>query len=152
MNTLVLGLGNPILSDDSVGFRVIEELQPRFTRHDLTFVQSSVSGLNLLETIVGYKKLIIIDSIQTKNGQAGEIYTLTGNDIIDTSHISNTHGIGLPAVFELGNKLGRIMPQQVTIFAIEAADVTNFSERCTNKVEEAIPAAAAMVADELNSF
>ena len=152
MNTMVLGLGNPILSDDSVGFRVIEELQPQFTRHDMTFVQSSISGLNLLEMIAGYKKLIIIDSIQTKSGQVGEVYKLTINDIIDTNHLPYTHGVGLPTVLTLGKKFGKIMPQQVTIFAIEVADVSTFNEKCTDEVEKAIPTISAMVAEALDSY
>ncbi len=32
MKTLVLGLGNPILSDDSVGFRVVQQLKARFDK------------------------------------------------------------------------------------------------------------------------
>ena len=149
MKTLVLGLGNPILSDDSVGFRVIEQLKARFAKPGLTFTESCTSGLGLLEVIIGYDKLIIIDAIQTKGGQAGEIYKFTLDDLINTRYSSPPHGVNLATAIELGKKLGEHLPQQIVVFAIEVADVTNFSERCTPEVEKAIPLAVGMVAKEL---
>ena len=38
----------------------------------------------------------------------------------------------------------------MAIFAIEVADVSNFSERCTPEVEEAILLAVSMIAEELD--
>jgi len=151
LKTLVLGLGNPILSDDSVGFRVIEQLKARFDKPGLTFAESSASGLSLLEVITGYDKLIIVDAIQTKGGQAGEIYRFTLDDFIDTRHSNSPHGLDLATAIELGKKLGEPLPQQIVIFAIEVADVTNFSESCTPEVKKAIPQAVAMVVKELDS-
>jgi len=151
LKTLVLGLGNPILSDDSVGFRVIEQLKARFNKPGLTFVESSASGLSLLEEIIGYDKLIIVDAIQTQGGQAGEIYRFTLDDSIETRHSTSPHGVNLATAIELGKKLGEPLPQQIVIFAIEVANVTNFSERCTPKVEKAIPLAVDMVAKELDN-
>ena len=76
MKTLILGLGNPILSDDSVGFRVVQGLRANFSCPDLTLMESSTSGLGLLDLITGYDKVIIIDAIKTGSGQAGEIYKI----------------------------------------------------------------------------
>jgi hydrogenase maturation protease len=146
-----LGLGNPIVSDDSVGFRVIEQLKARFDKPGLTFVESSASGLRLLEVITGYDKLIIIDAIQTKDGQAGEIYRFTPGDFVDTCHSTSPHSVNLVTAIELGKKLGEPLPQQIVIFAIEVADVANFSDRCTPKVEKAIPLAMGMVVKELDN-
>jgi Ni,Fe-hydrogenase maturation factor len=41
------------------------------------------------------------------------------------------------------------MPQQITVFAVEAKDITSFSEKCTPEVEKAIPEAVKMVLAEL---
>ncbi len=150
MTTLVLGLGNEILSDDSVGLRVIDQLKTRFDIADLTFAKSSASGIRLLEEIIGYDRLIIVDAIQTEAGQAGEISRFTLDEFKDTRHLSSSHGINLAAAIELGEKLGERIPQQTVIFTIEVADVTSFSERCTPEVEKAIPEAVAMVAKELD--
>ena len=151
MRTLVLGLGNPILADDSVGFRVIEQLEAGSDKPGLTFMASSSSGLSLLEEIIGYDKLIIIDAIQKKDRQAGEIYRFTLDDSIDTRHTTSPHSVNLATAIELGKRLGEHVPQQIVIFAIEVANVTIFSERCTPEVERAIPQAVALVAKELDS-
>ena len=77
MKTLVLGLGNPILGDDSVGFHVIQGLKDKFSHPGLiTLMESSASGLGLLDLITGYDKVIIIDAIQTQGGKAGQIHRL----------------------------------------------------------------------------
>jgi len=150
VKTLILGLGNPILSDDSVGFRVIQGLKAEFSRPGLTLMESSVSGLGLLDLITGYDKVIIIDAIKTENGQAGKIHRLSAENLSDSRHLTSPHDINLATALELGKKLGIALPQQIIIFAIEAVDVTNFSEKCTPEVEKAIPLAVSMVAKELD--
>ena len=150
MKTLVLGLGNPILSDDSVGFRVTQELRARLNRPGLTLMESGTSGLGLLDLITGYDKVIIIDAIQTEDGQAGEIYRLNSENLSDTRHLGSSHSINLATALELGKKLGIALPQQIIIFAIEVVNVTTFSEKCTPEVEKAIPLAVNMIAKELS--
>jgi len=151
LKTLVLGLGNPILSDDSVGFRVVQELKARFNKPDLTLVESSASGLSLLDLITGYDKLIIIDAIKTEGGEAGKIYRLGAENLGAIRHSASPHDINLATALELGRKLGVALPQQITILAIEVVDVTTFSEKCTPEVDRAIPLAVSMVAEELDS-
>jgi len=150
LKTLVLGLGNPILSDDSVGFRVVQGLKDKFSCPGLTLMESSDSGLGLLDLITGYDKVIIIDAIKTGGGQAGKIYRLNTENLSDTRHSASPHDTNLATALELGKKLGIALPQQIIIFAIEVVDVTNFSERCTPEVEKAIPLAVSMVAEELD--
>ena len=151
MKTLVLGLGKPILSDDSVGFRVVQQLEARFDKPDLTLVESSASGLGLLDLITGYDKVIIIDAIKTQGGEAGKIYRLGAENLGAIRHSASPHDINLATALELGKKLGAALPQQIIIFAIEVVEVTTFSEKCTPEVEKAIPLAASMVAEGLNS-
>ena len=151
MKTLVLGLGNPILSDDSVGFRVIQQLKASFDTPDLILVESSASGLTLLDLISGYDKVIIIDAIKTGGGEAGKIYRLGAENLGAIRHSASPHDINLATALELGKKLGAALPQQIIIFAIEVVDVTTFSEKCTPEVEKAIPLAASIVAEELDS-
>jgi hydrogenase maturation protease len=151
LKTLVLGLGNPILSDDSVGFRVIQELKARFNKPNLTLVESSASGLSLLDLITGYDKLIIVDAIKTEGGEAGKIYRLGAENLGAVRHSASPHDINLATALELGRKLGAALPQQIIILAIEVADVTTFSEKCTPEVERVIPLAVSLVAEELDN-
>ena len=150
MKTLVLGLGNPILSDDGVGIKVAQELREKLRDPQVTVAESSLAGISLLDFVVGYNQVMIIDAIQTKGGKAGQIYRMRPEDFSSAKHLSSPHQINLITALELGKMLSLAMPQKITIFAVEAKDVSNFSEKCTPKVEKAIPRVAKMVLEELN--
>lgn len=150
MKTLVLGLGNPILSDDGVGIKVAHEVASQLNNPQVTVSETSAAGLSLLDSIVGYDKAIIIDAIQTEKGQAGQVYRMKTEDFSLTKHLSSPHQINLATALELGKMLNLAMPQKITVFAVEAKDVTSFSERCTPEVEQAIPGVIKMVLQELS--
>lgn len=150
MKTLVLGLGNPILSDDGVGPQVARELEGRLDQPEVTVTETSLAGLSLLDLLVGYDRAIIIDAIQTAGGKAGQIYRLEPESFNATRHAATPHDVNFATALELGNQLNLALPRQIDIFAIEAADVTTFSEECTPEVERAIPACAEMIIQELN--
>lgn len=149
MKTLILGIGNPILSDDGVGCKVAQRLEERLRRRsDITVKETSLSGLSLLEEMAGYERLIIIDAIQTKGGKPGAIYKLSPSDF-KIGHMAIIHDMGLFSALELGRKLGMDMPREVVIFAIEAKDMTTFSEECTPEVKKAIPKAVERMVKEM---
>ncbi len=150
MKTLVLGLGNPILSDDAVGIRVVEELEGKVDQKEVTLVETTVAGLGLLDFLTGHDRAIIIDAIQTVGGQAGRIYRLDPEALDFTRHSASPHDVNLATALELGKRLGLSLPQQIIIFAIEVADASTFSEECTPEVRRAIPACVEMIIQEIN--
>lgn len=145
-------MGNPILSDDGVGFRIVEELENRYDEQQVTVMVSDLAGLSLLDVIVGYDKVIIIDSIQTREGKVGQVYRLDAEDLATTRHSASPHDVNLATALELGKRLGLAMPQEIIIFAIEVQDVTTFGESCTPEVEQAIPEAVNRVTRELANW
>lgn len=150
MKTLVLGLGNPILSDDGVGIKVAREIRKQLADSEVVVAETSSDGLDLLELIQGYDRVIIIDAIQTKEGRVGEVYRLELDDLAFAKHLSSPHGVNLPTALELGAMLGIAIPPKITAFAIEVENVTSFSERCTPDVERAIPVCVQTVLGELS--
>jgi len=149
MKTLVLGMGNTILSDDGVGIKVAHEVANRLNSPQVTVLETSAVGLSLLDSIVGYDKVIIIDAIQTEKGEAGQIYRMSTADFSLTKHFSSPHQINLATALELGKMLNLAMPEEITVFAVEAKDITSFGEECTPEVEKAIPEVVKMVLAEL---
>jgi len=150
MKTLVLGLGNPILSDDGVGIRVAAELEGRLDPQEVTVMETSMAGLSLLDLLAGYDKAVVIDAIQTVGGKAGQVYRLDPEVFDATRHAASAHDVNFATALELGKKLGLALPQEIIIFAIEAADVTTFGEECTPEVRRAIPVCVKMVVRELS--
>ncbi len=151
MKTLVLGMGNPILSDDGVGIRVAQEVGKRLNDPQVTVAETSAAGISLLDFIAGYDRVIIIDAIQTKAGNAGQIYRMGSENFSLTKHISSPHQIDLATALELGKMLNLAMPREITVFAVEAKDITSFSEKCTPEVEQAIPEVVKMVLEQLDA-
>jgi hydrogenase maturation protease len=149
MRTLVLGLGNPILTDDGVGFRVARELEDRLDRQEVTVMDTSLAGLDLLDLLADYDRVIIIDAIQTVGGKVGQIYRLKPEVFNATRHAATPHDINFATALELGNQLNLPLPRQIDIFAIEVLDTDTFSEECTPEVKKAAVACAEMIIQEL---
>ncbi len=137
MDTLILGIGNPILTDDGVGIKIAQKLKEE--KPELEVVETSEAGIILLDLIVGYDKLIIIDSIKTEKGEPGNLYKLKLEDLKPAKDCSSSHGIGIATAFKLGQKLGYSMPKYTSIYAVEIKDNTTFGEKCTREVKERIP-------------
>ncbi len=151
MKVLVLGVGNPILSDDGVGIHVARELK-KGEMPEVDVEELAASGLELLDVVRGYDKVVIIDAIQTTNGRPGELHILEEKDFEKSIHGSSPHGINIATALALGRKLvPDEMPKEVVFFAVEAEDLVNVSENLTPKVAKALPRIVERVRKELLS-
>ena len=137
VKTLILGIGNPILTDDRVGIRIAQKLKEE--KPELEVVETSETGITLLDLITGYNKLIIIDSIKTEKGNPGDLYRLKLENLKPAKDVSSSHGLGIATAFQLGRKLGYSMPKDTSIYAVEIKDNTTFSEKCTRQVKKRMP-------------
>jgi hydrogenase maturation protease len=143
---LVLGLGNPILRDDGVGWCVVQAVEARMEGEQDApeFDCVSLGGLSLMERMVGYDRAILVDAIQTESGAPGTVYRLALDDL-PTLHANAAHDASLVAALELGRNLGARLPDDIAIVAIEAADVLDFGEELTPEIAAAVPRAVALV-------
>jgi hydrogenase maturation protease len=150
MRTLVLGLGNPILRDDSVGLRVVRQVAAAIGEVDgLDVDEDYHGGLRLMERMVGYDRAVIVDAIQS-GAPPGSLIRLEV-DGRPTQHSASTHDVNLPTALALGRQAGAHLPHvdRIAIIAVEALDVLTFGESLTPQVEDAIPLAAQAVLQEL---
>jgi len=141
--TLVLGLGNPLLADDSVGLRVARRIRPRLTgRPEIEVGEDYCGGLRLMERMIGFDRAVLIDA-RCSGGRPGTVSILP-LDCAPGRHIASSHDVDLPTAIELGRRAGASLPaiENIRIVAIEAADVLTFREACTPPVRAAIKHAA----------
>ncbi len=150
MKTLVLGLGNSILTDDAVGFAVVEEVRRRIDREDVTLSQASVGGLGLLELVVGYDRVIILDAIQTGLAAPGYIHRLTPDEFRGSLRAASSHDVSLTTALEIGRQLSKDLPKEIVIIAVEAADVESFGEELTPTVAATVPEVVELTLQELD--
>jgi hydrogenase maturation protease len=149
VKTLVLGVGNPILSDDGVGIHVARELRTRGLP-DVQVEELAASGLELLDLVLGFDKVIIVDAIQTASGSPGQIRILDEKDFEKSVHGSSPHGINIATALALGRKIvPEKMPKTVVFIAVEAEDLVNVKEQLTPKVQAALPKIVERVEEEI---
>lgn len=150
--TLILGLGNPILRDDSVGLHVVRGL-PKDVVNDpsIEIDEEYWGGLRLMERMIGYDRVIIIDAIQT-GAQPGTVHSLTPKDI-PTQHSASVHDVNLSTALEFGRQAGAALPldANISLIGIEVEDVKTFDENLTPRVEQALQHAVQAVRSALAS-
>jgi hydrogenase maturation protease len=144
--TLVVGLGNPILGDDGVGWRVIAALD-ELDHGDASLQQACVGGVSLMEILVGYQHAIIVDAIIDPDHAPGSVWCrpLSAVETCIASHLDSTHDAPLPAAIEAGRAMGADLPSNIDVvgIVIERGDV--FGEALSQVVEAAVPVATAAV-------
>ncbi len=155
MRTLVLGLGNPILTDDSVGVRVAEEvraaLAPR-REHPVVVETASLGGLALMEMLIGYDRAILIDALCRGDQAPGSLLRLSLRDVqalSPTERSVSPHDTSLGVALDLGRQMGLPLPAEIVIYAITVTEVLDFGDEPTPPVAAAIPAAVNAVLAEV---
>ena len=137
--TVILGLGNTILTDDGVGIFVVRELKTRLREPNVAIKEASLGGLELLELIKGYDHLILIDAMQTGEHDIGTLVKLKAEDMKGGSALSR-HQVSFSDALELGRRLNMDLPEKIDIYGIEVSDIITFGESCTPEVVARIPA------------
>jgi hydrogenase maturation protease len=156
MNTIVVGLGNPILTDDGVGVKVAYEIEKRLGAQlpdNLTVTEASVGGLRLMELLENYDRAIIIDAIQLRDGnEPGMIFTMNLDDLrvlSCTQHSSSAHDTSLVTALDAGKSMGMKLPEEISIFAVQVENILDFSEQMTPAVAATVSKVTEMVLDIL---
>ena len=151
MKTLVLGIGNPILQDDGVGIHVINELRPHLKNSKVTVDIAYTGGMNLLDMIRGFDKVILVDAIKQENCKTGDVKCFTLTEA-PTIHSSNPHDVSLSEALHLAKQLGeKQIPKEIVVVGIVVKNTIDFGEHLTSEVASAIPTAVTMVLAELQN-
>jgi hydrogenase maturation protease len=145
MKTLILGLGNPILTDDAVGIEVVKKIAEKNHFTDVEIREASIAGLAILDEIDGFDRVIIVDSIKTGKNKPGTIMKLDRDKFNTTTQLSYSHGIDYFTAIELGRRCGVRIPELIEIYAVEIEDNLTFSEDCTPNVKGSIPVLAELI-------
>ena len=151
MKKVIIGLGNPILSDDRVGLLIIDELEKRNTNPDISFVRLSSGGMTIVDASDGFDEAVLVDSIFSGQFPVGSLAILTPENFSETLHISNVHDINFATALKMGEEMGVNIPKKFRIYAIEVREVLTFGIEMTKEVAENLPSIIEEIAGrELN--
>lgn len=149
---LVLGLGNPILSDDGVGIHVVRKCQRSFHHPRVHFRECSLAGFDLLTTVSPYRRLIVVDASCWGDREPGTVAGTCWNELRGAGKLLNFHTLSLPGLMALADRMDIPRPEEVLVITVEAEDTTTFSEHCTPAVERAIGEACRRVLAEIEKI
>lgn len=155
--TIVVGLGNPILGDDGVGWHVAKKVLEHI-EHDPLEGQKivveflSLGGLSLMENLIGFDRAIIIDAIDTGGLPLGSVRRIPLEELPDHSagHITAVHDTSLQTALHIGRAMDAHLPEEIIVIGIESPNVYDFSEELSPSVAAAVPIAAQQVLEVLS--
>ncbi len=146
---VVVGLGNEIACDDGVGIAAARELEGRLAgRRGVEVVPLPWAGFALLDVLAGRRRAALIDCLVTGEHPPGTVVRLDETQIGGSVRLNSFHDIAFPTVLALGRDLGWPMPEEIAIWAVEAAVVDRFGEGLSAPVA----AAAHRVVREVLAF
>lgn len=136
---LVLGLGNDILTDDAIGLRLVRALHKHLDPAEgIAVLETEEMGLSLLDHIVGYDELVIVDAIQTGIAVPGHLHQFDGH-ALPSRRTGAPHFLGVGDTLALGRLMDLPMPSQVRILAVEVADPLTLGTELTPQLQSAFP-------------
>jgi hydrogenase maturation protease len=120
---LVVGCGNSLAGDDSVGLEIVHRLQA-CGGHDCEFRELVGGGLGLLDLFDSADTILLLDAVQT-GAPAGTLHLvpLPTADIAPTAlRTLSSHGWGVDEALRMARVLGRRVPR-LMLLGIELESV-----------------------------
>ena len=149
LKTIIVGLGNPVISDECVGIIVARALKPYLIESGIDVKEAHVGGLCLLDILEDYERAVIIDAASNMSATVGDVQTLTLKHKMPTRHTGTTHDMDLLSALNFGREIGMVLPQTISIWGIEVNEVLLISEKLTMEVQASIPRVVQAVINEL---
>ncbi|MEM0492557.1 MAG: hydrogenase maturation protease [Candidatus Thermoplasmatota archaeon] len=149
---MILGVGNPIIPGDNIGLQVAEQLRGIIKHDNIKVDTACTGGLNLIDLMIGYHKVIVIDIIHEKSGAIGEVRRYCIEDI-PYQPAFNPHALSLPEAFKIADKLGyHNLPREIIVIGITASTIPHEFNYDTHQGSRStvITRAVDMILKELN--
>jgi len=139
---LVLGLGNPILGDDALGWHVARALAAEVDPEVVEVDCQTLGGLALMERVAGYRDVLLLDAV-VSGAPPGTVLSLPARDLGArlSCHAACAHDLTLTAALDLGRALGLALPSRLWLVGVEARPRFEFSERISDEIAHALPRA-----------
>lgn len=143
--TLVIGIGNNLLTDDGAGIHVINRLAERDLPEDVELLDGGTLGFTLLDNIESAARLIVVDAAKL-DAEPGTVKVLKNaemDEYLGGSRRSSVHEVNLLDMMVAARFRGRL-PADYALVGIQPATVDWGSEP-TAVVGRAIDQAADLI-------
>lgn len=154
----VIGLGNDFVSDDGIGIHAVRALKTKICIgeevfwDDVNIYELSTGGFQLLDYMIDCETCIIIDAVVTGINPPGTIFKQIFRNEERPVRLVCSHQINLSELLGLAEMLKADIPSTTIIYGVEAGDVTTFSTKCTDKVQNSLPRLVDLVFKDIRSY
>ena len=137
-DTVVIGLGNLLLSDEGIGIHLVRQLSSQHDKFpEVDFLDAGSAGMNILHLIANRKKTVIIDCAKMGT-QPGTLKRFTPDEVQSIKKLRqySLHEADILKVINLSKQLGEC-PREIVFFGIEPESLQpgrELSETLTAKI------------------
>ncbi len=117
--TLVIGVGNRILSDEGVGVHVIERLFAAYKiPEEVLILDGGTLGLDLLYYLKGVENLLLIDAVELRK-DPGSLVRMVNDEVPAFLSLKmSPHQVGIPDMLAVA-KLKDLYPNNVILWGVQ---------------------------------
>ena len=151
-NTLILGIGNTLLSDEGAGIHALNLLQSLHPElPDLTFIDGGTLSFTLAAYIEDCDNLIVFDAAELK-APPGTVRTMAGGEMDSFLGAArrSPHEVGLLDLFDIA-RLTESLPDNRALIGIQPASI-EWGMSPTAEVTKALPAAVEQAVELLGQW
>ncbi len=150
ISVAILGLGNPVVSDDAVGLCVAAEVERLLKESPLAgakVLTSTRGGFELIYLLTGFTHALIIDCLDVPKPCPGQVRCLDLSRLSGSARLIGGHDLSLTDALEFAATLDVPMPLNVEIYVVEGGDTRTVSEEMTPAVAAAVAPLAQRIYD-----
>ena len=143
-STLVLAIGNLLMTDEGAGIHVLRYLQ-NTKIENVDYIDGGTLSFSLAAHIENADNLIVIDAAEL-NDKPGTVKTFVGTDMdkqLGNCKLS-VHEVGLIDLMDMV-KLSGYLPKNRALVGLQPLTIADWSEYPSEPVQKAIPIAAKAV-------
>lgn len=137
---LVMGIGNPLVKDEGVGVRIIEEMMATLDfPTNVTLMDAGTMGMGILNLFRECDYMLIIDAIDGTGEAAGTVVRLAPEDFAPNQVLHSLHDIRFVDVLQAAELIGS--RPEADCIGVQIKDMDGVAIGLTPEVEASIPAA-----------
>ena len=147
--TIVLGLGNPLMSDEGIGVYLVDRLSELSDKYsEVEFMDAGTGGLTLLHFFEGREKAVIIDCAMMEE-EPGTIKKFTPEQVKSVKQLAHQslHEQDILKIIKMAKTLDQC-PKEIVIFGIQPKKVS-LGQVLSKELEQKIDDYISMICKEL---
>lgn len=151
-NTLILGIGNTLLSDEGAGIHAMYQLQSGYPDSpDIVYVDGGTLSFSLAAYLQDCSNIIVLDAAEL-NSLPGTVRTMVGVEMDDFLGAArrSPHEVGLLDLFDIA-RLTESLPVNRALIGIQPQSI-EWGTSPTPPVEKALPVAVEQAINLLNEW